>query len=55
MIAVHDDGESEPEAEPEGLLAEVDAEGVPDEPEASWDETVLPDVVGIEEIDWSPW
>ena len=55
MIAVDDDGESEPQAEPEGLPAEVDAEGVPDEPDPLRDETVLPEGVGIEHIDWSPW
>ena len=41
--------------EPEGFPPEVDAEGVPDEPDTPWDKTVLPDGLGIEEIEWSAW
>ena len=51
-----DDEESEKEAVPEEAPAiEVDGEGVPDDAEVPWDETVIPDGVGLEEIDWSPW
>ena len=51
-----DNEESDGEVVPEEVLAiEVDADGVPDDAEVPWDETVIPDGVGVEEIDWSPW
>ena len=51
-----DKEESEEEVMPEGVPAiEVRAEGVPDDDEVPWDETVIPDCVGVEEIDWSQW
>ena len=55
QVIVRDaDGEGEPELEPEGMPPEVDVEGVSDEPDPPWDETVLPDGVGIEEIESVP-
>ena len=41
VIVGDEDGESEPELEPEGMPAEVDVEGVSDEPDPPWDETVF--------------
>ena len=47
--------ESDEEVMPEEVPAiEVDGQGVPDDDEVPWDETVSPDGVGVEEIDWSP-
>ena len=51
-----DNEESDGEVVPEKVPAiEVDAEGVPNDAEVPWEKTVIPDGVGVEEIDWSPW
>ena len=51
-----DNEESDEEAIAEEVPPiEVDIEGVPEYADVPWDETVIPDGVGVEEIDWSPW
>ena len=51
-----DNEESDEEAMAEEVPPiEVNIGGVPDYAQVPWDETVIPDGVGVEEIDWSPW